>query len=187
MQNKSLNICFPVPHVSSSLNDVAVVFAVDDHGQASQLFCDQWEECFIYVVVVCLCHAFEFLINFNAVQCFKVKLTCFSPFCLYLILISLISIIYIYICSYSNVFHKKLPKYASCCFGSSVGGRIVGMPGMNVLSFSVPPQRDFLRLLRSVSSSIYINKCNNKILFLFNVHTFLGKQLTRNFCWSIAG
>lgn len=157
MQNKSLNICFPVPHVSSSLNDVAVVFAVDDHGQASQLFCDQWEECFIYVVVVCLCHAFEFLINFNAVQCFKVKLTCFSPFCLYLILIVLylLSIYtYVVIPMFSI---KKLPKYASCCFGSSVGGRIVGMPGMNVLSFSVPPQRDFLRLLRSVSSSIHIN------------------------------
>lgn len=147
-----------------------------------------WEECIIYVVVVvCLCHAFEFLINFNAVECFKVKLTCFSPFCLYLILISLISIIYIYICSYSNVFHKKLPKYASCCFGSSVGGRIVGMPGMNVLSFSVPPQRDFLRLLRSVSSSIHINKGNNNvILFLFHV-PFCGKTTYEKFllvhCW----
>lgn len=47
----------------------------------------------------------------------------------------------------------KLPKYASCWSALSVGGRIVGMPGMNVLSLSVPAQRDFLFRRRSSAAA----------------------------------
>ena len=57
-----------------------------------------------------------------------------------------------------------LPKYASCCVGSNVEGNIVGMPGINVLSFSLPPQRDlfflFLPSTRNKQASIthYISR-----------------------------
>lgn len=37
-----------------------------------------------------------------------------------------------------------LPRYASCWVGSSVDGKMVGMPGIKVLSASPPPHRDFL-------------------------------------------
>lgn len=58
-----------------------------------------------------------------------------------------------------------------------MAGRIVGMPGINVLSFSLPPQRDFFFFLLSLSKERirfsplreYERKAVHTILTVFDV------------------